>query len=85
MAILILFRVIVSEDNTVITVNGKHYQMQMGLHLSNPYAGKVSVVTFFSTSANVISGSNKPISVAQYQTSQTCNLSNRVQATPNAR
>jgi len=74
-----VFRVIVSEDNTVLTVNGSTTDAN-GSTLSNPYK-KGSIVTFFSTSANVISA-NKPISVAQYQTSQTCNLSNRT--TPNA-
>jgi gliding motility-associated-like protein len=77
-----IIRVIVSEDNTVLTVNGNTTNAN-GTTLNNPYR-KGSVVTFFSTSANVISGSN-PISVAQYQTSQTCNLNNRVQVNQNAR
>jgi len=75
-----IIRVIVSEDNTVLTVNGSTTNAN-GTTLSNPYS-KGAVVTFFSTSANVISGS-KPISVAQYQTSQTCNLSNRAQVNQN--
>jgi len=75
-----IIRVIVSEDNTVLTVNGSINNAN-GTSLSNPYR-KGSVVTFFSTSANVISGSN-PISVAQYQTSQTCNLNNRAQVNQN--
>jgi len=75
-----IIRVIVSEDNTVLTVNGSTTNAN-GTTLSNPY-NKGAVVTFFSTSANVISGS-KPISVAQYQTSQTCNLSNRAQVSQN--
>jgi gliding motility-associated-like protein len=76
-----IIRVIVSEDNTVLTVNGSTTNAN-GTTLNNPYS-KGSVVTFFSTSANVISGSN-PISVAQYQTSQTCNLNNRAQVNQNA-
>ena len=75
-----IMRVIVSEDNTVLTVNGSTTNAN-GTTLSNPY-NKGAVVTFFSTAANVISGS-KPISVAQYQTSQTCNLSNRPTPTTN--
>nr|WP_276898391.1 PKD domain-containing protein [Pedobacter kyonggii] len=68
-----IMRIIVADDNTVLTVNGSTTDAN-GTPLSNPYI-KGSVVTFFSTSANVISGS-KPIAVAQYQTSQTCNLNN---------
>lgn len=76
-----IIRVIVSEDNTVLTVNGSITNAN-GTTLANPYS-KGSVITFFSTTANVISGS-KPISVAQYQTSQTCNLNNRPQPNQNA-
>jgi gliding motility-associated-like protein len=76
-----VIRVIVSEDNTVLTVNNSTTDAN-GTTLSNPYR-KGSVVTFFSTSANIISGSN-PISVAQYQTSQTCNLNNHAQVNQNA-
>jgi len=68
-----IIRIIVAEDNTVLTVNGSTANAN-GTPLSGSY-NKGSVVTFFSTSANVISGS-KPIAVAQYQTSQTCNQSN---------
>ncbi|MBB6238837.1 gliding motility-associated-like protein [Pedobacter sp. AK013] len=68
-----IMRIIVGEDNTVLTVNGST-TIANGSPLSNPYS-KGAVVTFFSTSANVISGS-KPIAVAQYQTSQTCNQNN---------
>ncbi|MGM9479246.1 PKD domain-containing protein [Pedobacter sp. GSP4] len=68
-----IMRVIVAEDNTVVTVNGSTTDAN-GTSLANPY-NKGAVVTFFSTRANVISGS-KPISVAQYQTSQTCNPNN---------
>jgi hypothetical protein len=66
-------RIIVADDNTILTVNGSTTSAN-GAPLSNPY-NKGAVVTFFSTSANVISGS-KPIAVAQYQTSQTCNQNN---------
>lgn len=68
-----IMRVIVADDNTVLTVNGSTTNAN-GTPLSNPY-NKGAVITFFTTSANVISGS-KPIAVAQYQTSQTCNLNN---------
>ncbi|MES2653543.1 MAG: gliding motility-associated C-terminal domain-containing protein [Bacteroidota bacterium] len=65
-----IIRVIVAEDNTTISVNGST-AIAGNIPLSNPYA-KGSVVTFFSTSGNVISATS-PISVAQYQISQTCN------------
>ncbi|WP_343522098.1 PKD domain-containing protein [Pedobacter sp.] len=68
-----IVRIIVAEDNTILTVNGST-NVANGMPLDNPYK-KNAVVTFFSTTANVISGS-KPISVAQYQTSQTCNPNN---------
>jgi gliding motility-associated-like protein len=68
-----ILRIIIAEDNTTITVNGSTTTAN-GAPLTNPYS-KGSVITFYSTSANVISGS-KPISVAQYQTSQTCNINN---------
>lgn len=68
-----IMRIIVADDNTVLTVNGSTINAN-GTPLSNPYS-KGAVVTFFSTTANVISGT-KPISVAQYQTSQTCNPNN---------
>jgi gliding motility-associated-like protein len=68
-----IMRIIVADDNTILTVNGSTTSAN-GTPLSNPYS-KGAVVTFFSTTANVISGS-KPISVAQYQTSQTCNPNN---------
>ncbi|WP_148042731.1 PKD domain-containing protein [Pedobacter jejuensis] len=67
------FKIIVSEDNTIINVNGSTSNAN-GLPLTNPYA-KGSVITFFSTAPNIVSGS-KPIALAHYQTSQTCNLSN---------
>lgn len=68
-----IIRIIVADDNTMLTVNGSTTNAN-GTPLSNPYS-KGAVVTFFSTTANVISGS-KAISVAQYQTSQTCNPNN---------
>lgn len=68
-----ILRIIVSDDNTVVTVNGSTTTAN-GTPLANPYQ-KGAIITFFSTRANVISAT-KPISVAQYQTSQTCNLSN---------
>ena len=68
-----IIRVIVAEDNTTISVDGSTTSAK-GTPLSNPYA-KGSILTFFSKTPSVIEASN-PISVAQYQTSQTCNLSN---------
>lgn len=68
-----IIRIIVAEDNTLITVNGST-TIAGGTVLANPYA-KGSIVTYTSSSGNVISAS-APISVAQYQVSQTCNLNN---------
>ncbi len=68
-----ILRIIVSENNTVIAVNGSTSSAN-GIPLSNPYA-KGSIITFFSKNPSVIEA-DKPISVAQYQTSQTCNLNN---------
>jgi len=68
-----IIRIIVAEDNTTITVNGST-TIAGGTVLANPYA-KGAVITYTSTSGNVISASS-PISVAQYQVSQTCNLNN---------
>jgi gliding motility-associated-like protein len=68
-----IIRLIVAEDNTTITVNGSTTNAN-GTILANPYS-KGSVVTFFSNTASIIKA-DKPISVAQYQTSQTCNLNN---------
>jgi len=67
------FRIIVSDDNTTITVNGSTTNAN-GTTLNNPYA-KGSVITFFSTGPNLVSGT-KPIALAHYQTSQNCNLNN---------
>ena len=68
-----ILRVIVAENNTVIKVNGST-TMANGTQLNNPYQ-KGAVVTFFSNDPVVIEASN-PISVAQYQTSQSCNINN---------
>ena len=68
-----ILRVIVSEDNTIVSVNGSTTTAN-GITLSNPYA-KGSIITFFSNTPSVIEAT-KPISVAQYQTSQTCNINN---------
>ena len=72
------FKIIVSEDNTTITVNGSTTDAN-GSSLTNPYP-KGAVVNFFSTSPNIVS-SNKPIALAHYQTSQTCNLNNSATST----
>lgn len=68
-----ILRIIVSENNTVIAVNGSTTSAN-GIPLNNPYA-KGSIITFFSKNPSVIEA-DKPISVAQYQTSQSCNLNN---------
>ncbi|TCD08249.1 T9SS type B sorting domain-containing protein [Pedobacter frigidisoli] len=67
------FRIIVAEDNTTITVNGSTTDANGSL-LANPYP-KGAVINFFSTGPNVVS-SDRPIALAHYQTSQTCNLNN---------
>lgn len=67
-------RIIVSEDNTNITVNGST-SSAFGTNLSNPYQ-KGSVITFFTNSPSVIKA-DKPIGVAQYQSAQNCNSSNK--------
>mgnify|MGYP001023261725 CR=1 FL=1 len=68
-----IVKIIISEDNTTVTVNGST-TLANGTPLSNPYS-KGSVITFYTTSPNVIKATS-PIAVAQYQTSQTCNLAN---------
>ncbi|SOD14445.1 PKD domain-containing protein [Pedobacter xixiisoli] len=68
-----IIKIIVSEDNTTVTVNGSTTTAN-GTALSNPYR-KGSVITFYTTSPNVIKATS-PVAVAQYQTSQTCNLAN---------
>ena len=72
-----IIKIIVSEDNTTITVNGSTTNAN-GTTLSNPYK-KGSVITFYTKLASIIKASS-PIAVAQYQTSQTCNLTNPAQA-----
>lgn len=68
-----LLSIIVSDDNTIVTVDGSS-TIAGGQTLSNPY-NRGDVITFPSRAATVISAS-KPISVAQIQTSQTCNPAN---------
>jgi PKD repeat protein len=68
-----VLRIIVAENNTIIAVDGSTTSAN-GTPLTNPYA-KGSIITFFSNKPSVIEASS-PISVAQYQTSQTCNLNN---------
>ncbi len=72
-----IIKIIVAEDNTTVNVNGST-TIANGTPLSNPYQ-KGSVITFYTTSPNVIKASS-PIAVAQYQTSQTCNLANSAQS-----
>jgi gliding motility-associated-like protein len=68
-----IFRIQIAEDNTVVSVNGSTNTAN-GTPLSNPYS-KGSIITFTSRNPNVITAS-KPVSVAQLQTTQGCNLSN---------
>jgi PKD repeat protein len=67
------FRIIVANDGTTVTVNGSTSNAN-GVPLANPYT-KGSIITFYNNGPNVISATG-PISVAQYQTSQSCNPSN---------
>ena len=66
-------RIIVSEDNTTITVNGST-TLAATTTLVNPYK-KGSIITYFTNKPSIINA-DKPIGVAQYQTAQSCNLSN---------
>lgn len=66
-------RIIVSEDNTTITVNGSTTNAN-GTILNNPYK-KGSIVTYFTSIPSIVK-SDKPIGVAQYQSAQNCNASN---------
>lgn len=68
-----VYRIIVANDNTTVTVNSSTISMN-GKTLTNPYS-KGSILTFPSKTANVIEA-DKPISVAQFQTTQGCNVSN---------
>ncbi len=72
-----IIKIIVAEDNTTVNVNGST-TIANGTPLSNPYR-KGSVITFYTTSPNIIKASS-PIAVAQFQTSQTCNLANSAQS-----
>ncbi len=74
-----IIRVLVSKDNTTVTVNGSTSNAN-GTPLTNPYA-KGSVITFTTSSANTINAS-EPISVAQIQVSQSCNPNNIDQNNP---
>ncbi|RZJ20315.1 MAG: PKD domain-containing protein [Acinetobacter sp.] len=60
-----ILKVIISENNTTLSINGN----------STSNHSKGEVITFSSTTANVIFA-DQPISVAQYQTTQSCNLNN---------
>ncbi len=66
-------RIIVSEDNTNITVNGSN-TVAFGTTLSNPYK-KGSIITYFTNNPSILKA-DKPIGVAQYQTAQNCNSAN---------
>ncbi|WP_461790596.1 PKD domain-containing protein [Pedobacter sp.] len=68
-----IIKIIVSEDNTTVSVNGST-TLANGIPLTNPYR-KGSVITFYSNTPNVIKAT-LPIAVAQFQTSQNCNLNN---------
>jgi gliding motility-associated-like protein len=68
-----IVRIIVSEDNTNISVNGS-FTSTGTTTLANPYS-KGSIITYFAKLPSVIRA-DKPIGVAQYQTSQNCNSSN---------
>ncbi|OZA57768.1 MAG: hypothetical protein B7X75_05345, partial [Sphingobacteriales bacterium 39-40-5] len=68
-------RIIVSEDNTNITVNGSN-TLALGTLLSNPYK-KGSIITYFTNKPSILK-SDKPIGVAQYQSAQNCNAANPV-------
>jgi len=67
-------RIIVSEDNTNITVNGSS-TVAFGTALGNPYK-KGSIITYFTNTPSIVKA-DKPIGVAQYQSAQNCNASNR--------
>jgi gliding motility-associated-like protein len=66
-------RIIVSEDNTNITVNGSN-TIAFGTTLSNPYK-KGSIITYFTNNPSILKA-DKPIGVAQYQSAQNCNSAN---------
>ena len=68
-----VIKIIVAEDNTTVNINGSTTAVS-GTVLSNPY-NKGSVITYYTNSPSVIKATS-PIAVAQYQTSQNCNVSN---------
>lgn len=68
-----IIRVQVAKDNTIISVNGSTTNAS-GVPLHNPYAAG-SVVTFATNAPSVINA-NAPISVAQLQVTQACNINN---------
>ncbi len=68
-----IVRIIASEDNTNITVNGSSASAGQTT-LANPYS-KGSIITYSTNKATVIRA-DKPVGVAQYQTSQNCNTAN---------
>ena len=68
-----IYRIQISQDNTIVTVNGSTTQAN-STPLTNPYS-KGAVITFVSNSSNVISAT-EPINVVEYQTSQSCNSLN---------
>jgi gliding motility-associated-like protein len=68
-----IYRIQISQDNTIVTINGSTTQAN-STPLSNPYS-KGAVITFSSSSSKVISA-NEPINLVQYQTSQSCNSLN---------
>jgi len=66
-------RIIVSEDNTNISVNGSN-TLAISTPLSNPNK-KGSIITYFTNVPSIIKA-DKAIGVALYQTSQNCNTAN---------
>ncbi len=71
-------RIIVSEDNTNISVNGSSVSA-FGTALANPYR-KGSIITYFTNTPSIVKA-DRPIGVAQYQSSQNCNASNKISVT----
>ena len=71
-------RIIVSEDNTNISVNGSSVSA-FGTALANPYK-KGSIITYFTNKPSIVKA-DRPIGVAQYQSAQNCNASNRIAVT----
>ncbi|WP_306550024.1 PKD domain-containing protein [Daejeonella sp.] len=71
-------RIIVSEDNTNISVNGSSASA-FGTALANPYR-KGSIITYFTNTPSIVKA-DRPIGVAQYQSSQNCNASNKIAVT----